>query len=607
MNLLLALTALAAVAPSLDDAKLLDARGGTIRLGDYRDRPLLAVVFLGTQCPLAKLYAARLNELAIEFPDVPIVGVVSNRHDSLVAISKYVKQHEISFAVVKDVGGVLAEGLGATRTPEAFLLDRGRQVIYRGRIDDQYLVGAQRANVGRRHLAEAIREARVAYLSAAEVPKISVAQTEPRGCFIDRQPLEIAPGAVTWGEVAPIIARRCAGCHRPGQAAPFSLLTYEDAAGWAETIGEVVQNRRMPPWHADSRFGKFANDRSLTGAERRAILHWVAGGAVEGGELRVESGESRSTPHAPPSAWTIAPDQVVVMPRPFAVPATGIVEYQTVVVAPEFTSDRWIKSAEVVPGNRAVLHHATIFLAPPDSSEPVEAGALGSFCFLAWAPGAPPTKFPQGMAKRVPAGWRFIFMMHYVTNGSPQTDQTKLGLVFADPREVQQEVATQFLFDPTIEIPPHQRDYTVEKTWTAPREVLLLAMFPHMHLRGRSFRYEAIFPGGGSETLLHVPNYDFNWQHRYELSRPKPLPAGTIIKATARYDNSADNPVNPDPNAIVRAGQQTTDEMFNAYFDIAAPIERSAPRHRPIVVAVAAIGAAWLASRFACRGKTRRR
>jgi hypothetical protein len=603
MNLWLSIILLTAPAPAIEDAKLLDPRGAAHRLDDYSDRPLLAVVFLGTECPLARLYAVRLGELAREFPDVPIVGVVSNRHDSLAEIAAYVKRHEISFPVVKDVGGKLAERLGATRTPEAFLLDQRREIVYRGLIDDQYLVGAQRTDAGRRYLAEAIAEARTAHRAGEQAPRISVPQTEPRGCFIDRERPAAKVAKTNWSDVTSIFEARCAACHRPGQAAPFSLLTYEDASGWADTIAEVVASRRMPPWHADPRHGRFANDRSLTDDERQRILDWVAGGALKGEGSGVE-GNGVSTLHPPPSTlheWMIAPDQVVTMPAPFKVPATGIVEYQTVVVDPGFTTDRWIKAAEVMPGNRAVLHHATIFLAPPDSNEPVEAGALGSFCFLAWVPGAPPTVFPQGTAKKVPAGWKFVFMLHYVTNGSPQTDQTKLGFVFADEQEVEQEVATQFLFDPDIAIQPHQRDYTVEKSWTAPRDVLLLAMFPHMHLRGRSFQYEAVYPNGASEILLMVPNYDFNWQHRYELAEPKRLPAGTTIKATARYDNSAENPVNPDPSALVRAGQQTTDEMFNAYFDIAAPKPSLAPRRKPILFAIAAIGAVWLASRFAGR------
>jgi peroxiredoxin/mono/diheme cytochrome c family protein len=599
MNLLLPFLLLAALPAAIDDVELLVPAGDRLVLSDYADRPLVAIVFLGTECPLARLYAGPIEDLAREFPDVPVIGVMSNRHDSLAEIAQYVKQHKITFPVVKDVDQQLAERLGATRTPEAFLLDRKRHIIYRGRIDERFLVGAQRADVGRRHLAEAIREARASYAAGDPKPRVTVAATEPRGCFIDRDRPEAKHTAITWADVQPIFQHRCATCHRPDQTAPFSLLTYEDAAGWADTIAEVVQNRRMPPWHADPRYGKFANDRSLSDDERERLLKWIADGAV--------AGTDSPTLHSPPSTRhsdsSIRSDHIVAMRVPFKVPATGIIEYQTIVIDPGFTTDRWIKAAEVIPGNRAVLHHATIFLAAPNSDQPVEAGVLGSFCFATWVPGAPATAFPPGMAKKVPAGWKFVFMLHYVTNGSPQTDQTKLALTFADPREVQQEVATQFLFDPDIRIAPHERNHVVEKSWTAPRDVLLLAMFPHMHLRGRTFQYEVFYPNGTSEILLRVPNYDFNWQHRYELIEPKPLPAGTLVKATAHYDNSADNPVNPDPAVEVRAGQQTTDEMFNAYFDIAAPIEKPKPRRSPIIFGVVAIALVWLASRFACRSQ----
>ena len=198
-------------------------------------------------------------------------------------------------------------------------------------------------------------------------------------------------------------------------------------------------------------------------------------------------------PVQPSGGWSIpGPDLVVAIPQPFHVPAEGIVDYQQFVVDPGFREDRWIAAAEIQPGNRAVVHHCSVFLQPPGAGEPeYTPGALGSLCLAATAPGTPPMVLPPGMAKRVPAGWRLVFVIHYTTTGTAQSDQTRLGLTFAAPADVRREVATRLLYDPDLRIPPHAPDHRVEKSWQAPADLLLLAMFPHMHLRGKSFRYEA--------------------------------------------------------------------------------------------------------------------
>jgi hypothetical protein len=177
------------------------------------------------------------------------------------------------------------------------------------------------------------------------------------------------------------------------------------------------------------------------------------------------------------------------------------------------------------------------------------------------------------MAKRIPAGWRLLFELHYTAVGTPETDQTSVGLTFARPEDVRQEVATRLVAADDIDIPPGASGYRVERTWTADRAYTLLALFPHMHLRGHSFRYTAEYPDGGRRILLDVLRYDPNWQHRYQLAEPVRLPAGTVVRCEAEYDNSAANEFNPDPSARVRTGLQTWDEMFNGYLDVAVPLD----------------------------------
>jgi len=256
----------------------------------------------------------------------------------------------------------------------------------------------------------------------------------------------------------------------------------------------------------------------------------------------------------------------------------------------------------VYPGNRKALHHCTVFLSPANATGnaegvAVEQGTLGSFCLATYTPGTTPAAFPAGMAKLIPAGWRLVFVLHYVTSGAAATDRTSIGLKFAEPSSVRQEVATKLLADLDLTLAPFEADHVIEQTWRVERDVLLLSMFPHMHLRGRSFQYDAVYPNGAVETLLSVPNYDFNWQHRYILATPKRLPAGTTLRCTAHYDNSAANPNNPAPQLTVHAGKLTTDEMFNAYFDFALADEdrvaaaRWAAIRRGIVFTAAAIAA----------------
>ena len=398
-------------------------------------------------------------------------------------------------------------------------------------------------------------------------------------------------------EIAAILDRRCVGCHRPGQVGPFALTSYRAAAKRASAIAAAVEGGSMPPWHADPRWGQFRNDARLTDPEKALLLGWIAADCPEGNPA------DRPPPILRTEGWTIdQPDLVVAIPAPFTIPAQGVIAYQSFEVDPGFAEDRWIQAVEIRPGNRRVVHHVTVFLKDPASRHDLDAqGELGSYCLATTTPGAPALTLPPGIAKRVPAGWRFVFVIHYTAIGLIQTDQTSLGLVFADPSTVRQEVATNLLVDPDLTIPPRVANHRVERSQILTADVLLLGMFPHMHVRGKSFRFEATWPDGRTEVLLDVPRFDFNWQNRYELATPRRLPAGTTLRGVAHFDNSAANPANPDPDATVRAGPQSWDEMFNGYYDLVladqdltrppprlAAIGTTASRFGPVGVAVLA-------------------
>lgn len=553
---------------SIADFKLRDQDGAPHRLHDYADRAVVVVAFLGVECPLAKTYAPRLDELAQQYRSrgVAVLAVDSNQQDSGAELTALARKLKLSYPLLKDPGNRVADALGAERTPQVFVLDRQRAIRYVGRVDDQYGIGYQRPTPTRRDCAEAIDD----LLAGREV---RVPATDALGCLIGRVRTPQASAAVTYHQhIAPLFHKRCVTCHRPGEIGPMSLGSYEDVAGWSEMIGEVVAEGRMPPWHADPAHGDFSNDMRLSPEERQLVARWVTAGAPQG----TPTTETAQPPLASEFRWRMGePDLIVpVSRRPYAVPAKGVLDYRYFSVDPNVTEDRWVSGIEFRAGNAAVVHHILAFVQGPRDRFTNAFGLTGYFgCMV---PGAGPEVFPAGMAKRIPAGSKLIFQVHYTPIGTPQEDQSVMAMKFVDEREVQYEVRTGAVGNVLMAIPPHAAEHKVLSARPIRRESLLLSMFPHMHLRGKAFRYLARYPDGSEEVLLDVPRYDFNWQHNYILAEPKRLPPGTRLKCEAVYDNSADNPANPDPDAWVGFGDQTFDEMMLGYFAVAVPrLERT--------------------------------
>ncbi len=543
------------------DFTLADFRGKQVSLADFADQKLVVLAFMGTECPLAKLYAPRLEELSQAYADkgVAFLAIDSNSHDSLTEIGAFVRQNKLSFPFLKDVGNQVADDVGAERTPEVFLLDRDRVVQYRGRIDDQYGIGYIRDEPKERNLADAID----ALLADQEVPLV---KTEAVGCIIGRVREPNAESNVTYSnQIARILQRNCVECHRAGQIGPFALTEYDEVAGWSGMIAEVVAEQRMPPWHATEESMTFGNERRLTQEEKQLIYDWVAAGAPQGDPADLPTAVDY------PEGWSLPqdPDEIVYMrEQPYTVPAEGTVQYQYFVVDPGWDEDKWFKAAEIRPTNTAVVHHVLIFARQPGQRDRTNGGLQG---FLAsYVPGLRPQPYPAGMAKRIPAGSQLVFQVHYTPIGTEQLDRSMVGFVWADPEEIDREVKTTSAFQRRLRIPAHDSNYEAEATTdTLPEDALLLGFMPHMHLRGKSAFYE--LQSDEAQTLLDIPNYDFNWQTAYRLAEPFPLPKDSKIHAVFHYDNSADNLNNPNPDEEVRWGDQTWEEMMIAYFDISVP------------------------------------
>ncbi len=549
---------------------LKDYRGKTHALAEFKTSKFVVIAFLGTECPLVKLYGPRLMQLANDFQTrgVQFIGVNSNSHDSITEVAAYARIHGIQFPILKDLGNQLADRMAAVRTPEVFVLDAERRVCYRGRIDDQYGVGYIRDEPKRNDLRLALDE----LLGGKPVTQ---PVTEAVGCFIGRVRKPKPNSKVTYSnQISRIFQKRCVECHRTGEIAPFALTKYEEVTGWAETIDEVIHDGRMPPWHANPKHGRFSNDRHMPAEEKQMVHQWVLDGAPEGDRSQLPKPQTFVT------GWQLPrqPDQIIAMrDKPFTVSAEGTVKYQHFTVDPGFKEDKWVTMAEILPGNRAVVHHVLVMLeAPDDARSRALVGRPGAF-LAAYVPGMRAMQFPPGMAKAIPAGSKFVFQVHYTPIGSVQQDLSKVGLVFADPKDVTHLVKTcQARKRRGLLIPAGAGNHEEHATSHAtPVDVKLLSMLPHMHLRGKSFRYEARYPDGKIEVLLDVPGYDFNWQTAYRLTESKTLPVGTRMHCVAHYDNSENNLANPDPSATVRWGDETWNEMLIGYFDIAVPYDRS--------------------------------
>jgi peroxiredoxin/mono/diheme cytochrome c family protein len=573
---------------TLDDA----ASGERVSLYGFAGKKAVVIVFTGIDCPIGNSYMPRLAELSKQYAPrgVAFLAINTNDADKPEKVAAHAREFALDFPVLLDAAGRATRLLEGQSTCETLVIDAKARLRYRGAIDDQYGYGVRRERAVRNHLVDALEA-----LLAGE--PIETSATSVVGCPIEaaaaRRPTprvrplsdeviaaalaldpEVDPdslGEVTYAEhVAPILQNKCQSCHRPDQVGPFPLLTFDDAERRAEAIHQALSTHRMPPWQADPRHGRFVNDRRLTSRERAMLLAWV--------EQRTPRGDAalEPPPRSFPEGWTIGtPDAVFQIPAPYTVKPDGTLPYQRFRVKSGFSEDRWLQAIEPQPTERAVVHHIVIYLIPPG----VKARDLGELEHLAaYAPGDLPSVFPPGAAKRIPAGSEFLFEIHYTPNGKTRFDQSRLGLIFAkEPPKYR--VRTIGIPNMKFELKPESSDTQVVSNFTFPEDSQIIGYLPHMHLRGKSFKYTAHFPDGREETLLSVPRYDFAWQTYYWLDTPAHMPKGTRLHCEAHFDNSASNPfLTPDDTRqTVTWGDQTDEEMMIGYIDALTPIEAPPP------------------------------
>ncbi|MBL9170987.1 MAG: redoxin domain-containing protein [Verrucomicrobiales bacterium] len=550
----------AAVAPSeVMNFALIDHQG---RLHELRRAGGKAVVlfFTANGCPVVRQNVRKFKALSERFSTdgVKFLLINSSPGDTREEISKEARELGVwHLPVLKDDTQGVARHLRVRRTAEIVAISTKDWVpFYRGALDDQMVEGAQKPAAEVHYLEQAL----TSFLANSPV---AIAKTVARGCLIHFDGGEGPDDApVSYSKaVAPILLAKCVECHSAGNVGSWAMSGHRKIKSMSSMIEETLITRRMPPWDADPHVGRFRNDQSLTVAEAQTLLRWIHQGSPRGeGPDPLEGRQVAGQPE-----WPLGqPDIILKLPKPETIPASGVLDYRHIEVPAGNAKEAWLGAIWVKPGNLKVVHHVIGRL-----KEGGKRDAVGQTEMLVgWAPGTTQGWFPTNTGKYIPAQARFDVEMHYTPNGTEQTDQTEIGLYLLPEKPASRFEAVP-LVDFTFEIPPGDPDSKTQALYCFKKGATLYSVTPHMHLRGKWMKFEALLPNGKRELLCSVPRYDFNWQRTYELEKPRKIAPGTWVMISGGYDNSPHNPANPDPKKAVHWGDQSFDEMFLGWYNVA--------------------------------------
>jgi AhpC/TSA family len=526
----------------VDNFALLDQAGKYHDLYYLSDAKAVVLMTHDDECAAVSDALPALEQARTSYAGRGVEFLMINTQDNREAVAAKVKASSIP--VLLDDTHLVSESLQLTRAGEVLVIDpKGWKIAYRGPLD--------KAKAGNALLTGALDS--VLAGQPVKQPKVGV-----RGCAVKEAKVTRAGAKVSYAEqIAPMLIDNCVTCHRTGGIGPWQMANYETIKGFAPMIREVVRTKRMPPWHADPHTGVWDGDRSLSVEEKQTLVHWIEAGSPRGkgadplAELNKTWGE-----------WAFGkPDMVFEVPA-YDVPATGIVDYQRYVVPNTLGRDVWVRATDIVPGDRAVVHHVIVGVYDPKiPDERMRMIKASSPSLGAYVPGNGPTLYPQDTGVLVRKDQAFAFQMHYTTSGKAVRDVTRFGLYLREAAPTY-EFKTVALANPNIKIPPNTKEHPETIAQQFPRDMIIYRLTPHAHFRGRASQFTAIYPDGRQELLLSVPKYDFNWQTSYTLKTPLQVPAGTKIVHSTVYDNSVQNPANPDPNRTVPWGEQSFDEML---------------------------------------------
>jgi len=558
----------------VEDIALKTLEGKDLKLSAAAGKNGLVIALFSTSCPISGKLAPETVRLEkdLEAQNVKLLLVNAPPGQKNDEITKFIADHGLKSTVALDADGRLAQSLAATSTTEVFLLDATRTLVYRGALNDQYGLGYSKEQPAHHYLRDAVT-------TMLRGEPAEIAATSAPGCALDLPAkTAVASTNVTYHrDIARIMQANCVECHHSSGVGPFALDSYDAVIEHAGMIRKQVERGAMPPWFAAPLEGQvhspWSNDRSLSERDRGDLLAWLAADRPKGDVADAPK------PRQFPSEWSIGkPDVIIAAAKPIAIKAEGTMPYQHVTVTTDFPEDRWVRGYEILPTERQVVHHVIVSVF--EKGRKVRGGGdEGSEGYwAAYVPGNTKQIYPEGFARKLPAGATVRFQIHYTPNGKAVEDTMRMGLIFAKepPKYVMHTTA---LPNARISIPAGAANHVETAQRKLPTDINAMAWMAHMHVRGKAFKFEAISPDGKTETLLDIPRYDFNWQLRYDYAKPRFLPRGTTIKITAVFDNSAGNPANPDPNKTVRWGQQTYDEMMIGYMEHYTPFSVAVAQH----------------------------
>jgi hypothetical protein len=531
------------------------------------------IAVTSSSCPVTRKFAPGLGRLEAAWTakGVEFVYVGSLPVDSAAELKAMASEAGWKGAVIRDADERVGAALGLRTTAEVLVLDSAGTLVYRGAVNDQYGVGYARAEARQRPLEDAL-------VALEQGMKPAVSATTAPGCVLERKESKpalmasVAGSKPTYhGRISRLIQTHCGECHFDGGVGPFSLESYADVVGHAGMIRKQVEKGQMPPWFsvpvAGEAHGKWANDRTMPEEDRKDLLAWLAGDRAEGDPAEAPLPVRRA------SEWAIGkPDAVYGLAKPVKIPAEGVMAYEYAFIDTDQTEDRWIQAMEIRPTVAAAVHHVLVWVEAPGGKKSrgeASADEISGF-FGAYVPGNASRVFPEGFGKALPAGATLKFQIHYTPYGKATNDQMRIAFRFA-PEKPRHVVHVVGIANPGIRIPAGASNHEEWAALPVPREARILSFLPHMHVRGKAFRYEVMSPDGESQVVLDVPRYDFNWQLSYQLSEPLRVEKGSRLRATAWYDNSSGNPANPDPAKNVRWGNQTFEEMMIGYLEYYLP------------------------------------
>ncbi len=557
------------IGDTLGDFVLADLDGAPVSLADLPVDRALVIVFGSIVCPASVKYDIVHTRLHERYgpKGVRLISANANFNETAQDIRGHYAQNPVPFAVLRDPHNELADHLGATHTPQAFLFDARRRLRYKGEIDNGWGLSENATSRG-------LWDALDALLADREIAHPILPSF---GCEI-RRPPQVAPTASAsdptfYRDISPLLQNRCQTCHRPGGMGRVPFFDYTEVLAWAYQMRDSIQARIMPPWKARPEYGDFKNSRRLTDAEIHTFAQWVDGGMPEGDPAH------RPEPRAFPTGWALGTPDVILQPEaPYPLEAVGRDEYRCFVLPTEQASANHVSAIEVLPGDREVVHHVSAYIDVSGKARLQQNTAQGPGypCFGGigvpiyeslggWAPGNTPFILPDGIGRHLPPNSDIILQIHYHKIGRAATDRSRLGIYFAK-KPVEKRLREVVINSRLLFIPPNVKRHRVAGSITIAQDQHLLGILPHMHLLGTEIKLTATYPNGAQHPLIWVKPWDFNWQETYVYKTPVALPRGTRIALEAHYDNSADNPRNPNaPPRLVRWGENSTDEMCTAF------------------------------------------